>query len=662
MDSLSELWNRIRSSSWYLELPEWLREPPGLYVAAGGVVVGLGLLAWRLFLSRWAFARAAERQRRAALRGELRARRKSGDHRAVGQALEALGKSKAALHAYRRGGNFADAATLLRRLERTEQAKEEARRGGVWDLYAELCEADGEQDEAALGYERSMQPYAAARCYQRAGRKLDAARCYLAADMETNALTLLAGAEGRDAAELLEKAIRAAPGNGPMTPEAAAALRHCSQLWLIEAEPERAWRLAVDREAWEVAVPIARDHLPPSLEAAEACSRAGAHLVAAEIYQQLGERRMEALLRAEHFQRQENATEAARWFETAEEWGSAADHWAAAGEAERGAELYAKAGDYRSAAELYGQLGNPAKQKEMLARMEPMTLDDDDPTEVLVRRKPRPTRPVGIAAASDRYVLREEIGRGGMGVVYRAEDQVLRRAVAYKFLPRELGRSGIKEQDLLTEARNAARLSHPNIVQVYDAGRSEDGYFIVMELVEGETFDKLLESRKLSLRGAIQVARQVCAALAHAHERNIVHRDLKPSNLMWAPDNRVKLADFGLARVFEASIGAVVTRPAGTPFYVAPEQIRGDPVGPQADLYSLGCVLFELVCNRGPFAGGSSIYHHLNTRPDDPREIRERLPEELSALILQCLAKEPAQRPRSAAEVGKALVALAIPG
>ena len=128
---------------------------------------------------------------------------------------------------------------------------------------------------------------------------------------------------------------------------------------------------------------------------------------------------------------------------------------------------------------------------------------------------------------------------------------------------------------------------------------------------------------------------------------------------MWTPEKRVKLTDFGLARAFEASIGQVVTRPAGTPYYMAPEQILGDPVSPLTDLYSLGCVLFELVARRGPFGGGSSIRHHLNSQPDDPRVFCSDVPEALAKVILQCLKKEPEERPGSAKEVASALAAVA---
>ncbi len=266
----------------------------------------------------------------------------------------------------------------------------------------------------------------------------------------------------------------------------------------------------------------------------------------------------------------------------------------------------------------------------------------------------------GLAGAGEsRYVLEGEIGRGGMGVVYKATDRTLKRAVAYKALPADLQGHPKAAENLLTEARAAAQLSHPNVVQVYDAGKDERGYFIVMELVEGEPFDKILRGRKLSVAGGANVARQICAALSHAHSRRIVHRDLKPSNLIWTKDKQVKLMDFGLARAYQDTVGKVQTRAAGTPYYMAPEQIRGEAVSPRTDIYALGCVLYEILCNRPPFTDGELTYHHVSTEPQDPRKFRPEIPEELAKLVLKCLAKKPEDRPATADEVSKALAQIA---
>lgn len=496
--------------------------------------------------------------------------------------------------------------------------------------------------------------------------------CYLRAGMDAKAVELLMEEGGRETAERLEAAVRSSlestqTGNVPFDSEMESALRRCAQLWIEEGEPERAYRLAAAGKQWKVAVPIARDHLPPRPDTAETCSRAGAHLAAAEIYGRLGDKRREALARAEHFQIREDAAESARWYQAAEEWGLAAEQWAASGELGKAAELFARSGDYLSAARLYGETGDAEKQQEMVTRatrataIETPSPPDSDATDSL--QETELLIPAGEAPSEgNRYVLEEEIGRGGMEVVYRAADLLLKLTVAYKVLAREKLADPDEAEQLLAEARAAARLSHPNIVQVYDAGRDECGFFIVMELVEGDNFARLPAERRISLKGTVLVGRQICSALAHAHERRIIHRDLKPSNLIWTPEKRVKLADFGLARAFEESLGKVFTRPAGTPYYMASEQICGEAVDPRTDLYSLGCVLFEMVTRRRPFGGGSSIHHHLNTLPDDPRDLVPGLPGELSELILQCLEKEPARRPAAVRDVGRILTDLARSG
>ncbi|MCP4653985.1 MAG: protein kinase [bacterium] len=666
------LWNSIRYSEWFNQLPEWLREPPGLYVAFAAMVTivvwMLVVLVRRLLRSSGRFTSAQERalkkQYRGNLRREIRQLRRNGDLLAVGQRYEALGDTNAALDAYRRGGCHAETADLLLRQGKRERAREAAAEGQVWALYAEICKQDGDHAEAAAAYQRDGQYYAAARSFEEAGKRFEAARCYSAAGMEYNAAQLLMDGEGRRTAEALEAAIRSSLDQArgtSMSVDMVAAVRRCAQLWLAEDQAERAYRLATDSEQWEVAAPIARDYLEPEPAMTDVCIRAGAYLAAAEICKKLGDTRQEALHRAEHFQSHDNAAEAAHWFETAEEWSQAAEQRAACDEPRRAAELYEKAENYYLAAKMYADAGDEAKSREMeaaaLARDPELESGEATAAQMPVHHP----APQELPAPSDRYAIEEEIGRGGMGIVYRARDILLKRAVAYKVLPAELSGAEGESKNLLAEARAAARLSHPNIVQIYDAGfLGDDGFFVVMELIAGEPFSKLLKQRRLSVNGVIYVARQICAALAHAHQRRIIHRDLKPSNLMWTPEKQIKLTDFGLARVIEDSLGKVLTRAAGTPYYMSPEQIRGDPVDERTDLYSFGCVLFEMLCNRTPFSGGSSsIFHHLNTQPTDPRASRREIPEPLAAIILQCLEKDVDKRPSSAEELGKALAELA---
>lgn len=639
------------------EILDALRQPIGLAVVLA-VVATVALLVW--------WRRRAKRSLRGLLgdeqshRSALRAARKSGNWREVGRRYAALGRNRAALEAYRRGGYCRESANLLLEMGKREQAKTEAREGEAWELYATLCEEDGDFAAAAEAFRLAQRAYAAGRCFEAAEQPLEAAQCYVEAEVDASAIRLLAKASGPRAAAILEQALRRSvlPERETIDADEIAAIRHCAQLWLEAGEAERAFRLVVDAGQWSLAVPIARHHLPASTTTIDACLRAEAHLVAAELYEQMGDELRAAEQRGIHYERQGHVAQAASWYEKAELWEQAGEQWAAHGDFARAAELYEKAQDFAQAAVLHGLAGDPIRQRQLSDLAEArsrqaMTDEGETIHEVAPPREPErgPTLPAG----DDRYQLEEEVGRGGMGVVYRALDRVLARHVALKLLSSELARQARTADELLAEARAVARLSHPNIVQVYDAGRLGERFFLAMEWIEGETLAAVLNKRKLSLRGVIHAGRQICAALGHAHRRHIVHRDLKPSNLLWTPENQIKLTDFGLARVLEESLEQVLTRPAGTPYYMAPEQIRGDAIDGRADLYALGCVLFEMLCHRRPFAGGSSVYHHLNTAPEDPARLRQDVPPALAGLILSCLAKDPNERPASASAVGKAL-------
>jgi len=261
---------------------------------------------------------------------------------------------------------------------------------------------------------------------------------------------------------------------------------------------------------------------------------------------------------------------------------------------------------------------------------------------------------------NERYRLDAELGRGGMGVIYRAYDAVLDRDVAVKvLLATGLGTEG--RGRLLREARAAAGLNHPNIVTVYDVVEADGAAsaggppFIVMELVEGPS---LHERRPNTLEETMAVARQVCAALEHAHERGIVHRDLKPENVLLALDASgavatVKLSDFGLARSIASRVSAegAVT---GTVFYLAPELALGQVYDGRADLYALGVMLYELTAGELPFSGDDPltvISQHLHAVAVPPRAKNAQIPPALDALIIRLLSKDPEGRPGSAAEV-----------
>jgi WD40 repeat protein/DNA-binding SARP family transcriptional activator len=259
----------------------------------------------------------------------------------------------------------------------------------------------------------------------------------------------------------------------------------------------------------------------------------------------------------------------------------------------------------------------------------------------------------------ERYRLDAELGRGGMGVVYRAHDLLLERDVAVKLLSASLLGSEARVR-LLHEARAAAQLNHPNIAAVYDVGEQEHIPYIVMELVQGET---LYQRRPGSLDEIYSVTRQICAALEHAHTHGVIHRDLKPENVVITPEGTAKLMDFGLARSVVSRLTGQGTI-AGTAFYLAPELILGQEYDGRADLYALGVMLYEQAAGQLPFTGEdalSVISQHLHAPVVPPSQHNPAIPPALDALIEKLLSKRPQDRPATAAQVQEALAELYAP-
>jgi tRNA A-37 threonylcarbamoyl transferase component Bud32 len=261
----------------------------------------------------------------------------------------------------------------------------------------------------------------------------------------------------------------------------------------------------------------------------------------------------------------------------------------------------------------------------------------------------------------NRYRLGERIAAGGMGAVYRAVDETLGRQVAVKALRRELADDPTFLERFRREARAAAGLSHPGVAGIYDYGEVDGQPFIVMELVEGETLaERVAAEGRLPWREAFAIGEQVAAALAAAHAHGLVHRDVKPANILLGRDGRAKVTDFGIA---QAAQTATLTRTGmvlGSANYVAPEQAKGGHVGPAADLYSLGCVLFEAVTGETPYLGGNAVAiatQHVSAPVPDPREHRPDLPPEAAALITRALQKQPGARFPSGTAMAAALAA-----
>jgi tetratricopeptide (TPR) repeat protein len=257
-----------------------------------------------------------------------------------------------------------------------------------------------------------------------------------------------------------------------------------------------------------------------------------------------------------------------------------------------------------------------------------------------------------------RYELLGELGRGGMGVVYRARDRRLDRIVALKRLPDNLRDNPTAVKLFLREARAAAALNHPNVVTVYDADEENGVYHITMELLEGVTLAQVQEKRgALNSRDVARLGLQVCAGLQYAHEHRVVHRDIKTGNLFLTRERVVKIMDFGLAKMME-EVRRESTVIGGTLYYMAPEQAAGGAVDARTDLYALGVTCFRLLTGRFPFEDGDLHHHHRHTPPPDPRAHAPELPEALARLVLELLAKDPQARPPSAAHTGERLRAI----
>ena len=264
-----------------------------------------------------------------------------------------------------------------------------------------------------------------------------------------------------------------------------------------------------------------------------------------------------------------------------------------------------------------------------------------------------------------RYEIRQQLGEGGMGVVYRAYDRELKELVAIKTLRPELVGDATLLERFKQEIRLARQISHPNVVRTHDLGVTDGQYFITMEYVEGTPLDELIRRKgALPLGVTLTVGRQLCRALEVAHTQGVVHRDIKPQNLVVDAQGFLKVMDFGIARLVEgrqAARGPGLTEAGtiiGTPEYMAPEQLMGQPVDGRADLYAAGLVLYECATGKQMVSGdsfGTILMKQVQEPPIDPRTIVPGLPADFVALVLKALAKEPERRWQTAGEFNKAL-------
>ncbi|MFB3880206.1 MAG: protein kinase [Armatimonadota bacterium] len=256
---------------------------------------------------------------------------------------------------------------------------------------------------------------------------------------------------------------------------------------------------------------------------------------------------------------------------------------------------------------------------------------------------------------NERYEILEKIGEGGMAVAYRGRDRLLGRTVAIKIMRPELATDAGFLARFRREARAAAGITHEHIAAVHDTGSDGPYHYIVMEYVAGESLrDRLRREGPLPLQEALRIATEAAEALEAAHSSGVIHRDIKPHNILLGRDGQVKVTDFGIARAASAPGAGDTSAVIGTVSYLSPEQARGETVGPQGDIYSLGATLFEMLTGRPPFNGGDRLavlHKHVYDRPARPSELRPGLPPEADFLIGHCLEKDLSQRFASAREL-----------
>ncbi len=259
-----------------------------------------------------------------------------------------------------------------------------------------------------------------------------------------------------------------------------------------------------------------------------------------------------------------------------------------------------------------------------------------------------------------RYEILSELGHGAMGVVYKAIDPLIDRIVAIKTIKFDLSSddSADFEERFYREAKSAGRLNHPNIVTIYDVGKSDNTAYIAMEFLEGQLLKDVLDVHTaMSIDKIVDIAAQIAEGLAYAHKNGIVHRDIKPSNIMLVYEDTVRITDFGIARMSTSS-KTIAGTVMGSPRYMAPEQVVGKPIDGRSDLFSLGVVLYELLTGESPFDAdniNTTMYRIVNEVPTPPKTLNPRLPEVFDYIVAKALAKHPDERYQSGVEFARDL-------
>jgi serine/threonine protein kinase len=258
------------------------------------------------------------------------------------------------------------------------------------------------------------------------------------------------------------------------------------------------------------------------------------------------------------------------------------------------------------------------------------------------------------STVAGRYKIIEELGRGGMGIVYKAEDMKLKRTVALKFLPPELIHISEVKDRFMREAQAAAALDHPNICTVHEVDEADEKTFISMAYVEGQSLKKKIESGPLELDEALRIATQVAEGLEEAHKKGIVHRDIKSANIMVTEKGQAKIMDFGLARMAGGTLLTKEGMTLGTIAYMSPEQARGEEVDQRTDIWSFGVVLYEMLCGQLPFKGERDqavVYSILKEKPKPITDLKAEIPVSLEQVVSKALEKNPNKRYQHMAEL-----------
>jgi tetratricopeptide (TPR) repeat protein len=576
----------------------------------------------------------------AALAGQLQATAKTA------HLLETAGKHVEAMQAYLEMGKPDEARRLLPQVPESDRRRvaEVYARAGLHPEAAHLFAALGLPREAAEAYEAAQDwaragsrweaardPQRAAHAYLRADRPRDAARCFTAAgkpqlaaaayakagDREAAAASYLKAGQPLDAAHLL-----LALGDRPQAARA-----------LMQIQPGQA--------GFEEGTLL----LAPLLIEERLFEEAHRRLVQVPVNERSGAT--------------QQVLERIYWEARALE-GLGATLEARL----RYEKVTALKPDYRDAAHRLGSLVASLSQ-ERTAFQPSATRRDSPPgaAEEATRREvgPAPGLAVGHLLAG-RYDVLAELGRGGMGKVYKAHDRELGETVAIKTLLSPQGDNPREEERLLREVQICRKITHPNVVRVFDLGRFAGGIFVTMELLEGESLEKVVSRRQeLPLSRIRSMLADIAAGLREAHSLGIIHRDLKPSNVVVTP-GRLKILDFGIARMLDRDTR--LTQPGfavGSPMYMSPEQLQGMAIDGRSDLYALGVLAFTLIAGVEPFQAENSAalaLQHLQQPPPDIRRFRPGLPAPWIDFVARLLAKQPAQRPASAQEVLEALAAL----